>query len=362
MKSSIIYIISIIFFSNFVYAGVINKRNVYTDDEDKEVPMRKVIIREKVEDTDNNNFFNTDNMNNNIWDKLLNNNYTNFIWHWFNKDNHSNTDKWANENIWNSTDIPEINPETISEPILNQEYVSDPDPILISDQDSSISISASPISEKFPIKKLTMTTFGKCNQQQSELLSSLVEDVKVYRAAAVYLLENQDEDVMYKKIFEKYFKDTAELSKVKKIFEDINNMSSLEVFCETIEDPACADGAMTWTYLESNEFHVCPIFFTYNTFGSIPEHTSDASSFVIHELTHCLGIEDYAYGEDDISKLSPHTASNNADTYRLFSMSSIYYLNDKKNGINKRDNNSFLSRNIDFSPNPFKDIIIKRSV
>jgi len=329
MKPSTIYILSIISFSNFINAGVINERNKYLDNEDdQEVPMRKVINREKnfdnnIDATNNNNFWNSDsswgfNISKSIWDKLMNNNYTNFIYHWFNKDNNSNTNNWTKESIWNSTDIPEINSEAISEPILNQELVSDQDSVLIPDQDLTTSTFASTFSENIPLKKLTMTTFDKCNQQQSELLSSLIEDVKIYRAAAVYLLENQDEDVMYKKIFEKYFKDTTELSKVKKIFEDINNMTSIEVFCETVEDPACADGAMTWTYLESNEFHVCPIFFTYNTFGSISEHTSDASSFVIHELTHCLGIEDFAYGEDDISQLSPLSASNNADTYRLF--------------------------------------------
>jgi len=196
--------------------------------------------------------------------------------------------------------------------------------------------------------------FNNCSSEQVEILRGLTEDIKTYRAAAVYLLGNQNEDETFKKIFLKYYKDINTFDKVQKTFNNINNMETAKAYCETNKDDACADGAMAWTYLNSKEFHVCPSFFKDAMFGSISKRASEAASIVLHELTHCHGTEDYAYGESGVSALNASQASNNADSFRLFAMSSIYYLNEKHSGLTKRDDD-FLSESIDFHDVPFKD-------
>jgi len=164
---------------------------------------------------------------------------------------------------------------------------------------------------------------------------------------------------MYTKIFLKYFKDINALPEVKKTFEKINNMSSATAYCETNADDACMDNAMAWTYLNSIEFHVCPAFFSNAMFGTIDQRRSEASSIVLHELTHCHGTDDYAYGEAGSARLPAAQAQNNADTFRLFAMSSIYYLNEKSKDLNKRDDD-FLTEVIDFRSEPFTDKVILR--
>jgi len=204
-----------------------------------------------------------------------------------------------------------------------------------------------------------MTGFNGCNSNQSEILKSLIEDIKTYRAAAVYLLNHQNEDETYQKIFLKYYKDLSTLSKVTQTFNNVNNMSTATAYCETDADDVCVEGAMAWTYLNSAEFHVCPSFFSNAMFGTISERHSEGSSIVLHELTHCHGTDDFAYGEQGVSTLGSAQASNNADTYRLFAMSSIYYLNEKGKGLSKRDDD-FLSRSVDFRTEPFKDKVVIR--
>jgi len=131
-------------------------------------------------------------------------------------------------------------------------------------------------------------------------------------------------------------------------------MESAKAVCEPVDDPVCAQNAIAWTYQYSQEFHVCPNFFEKAWHGTIEEKNSEASSIILHELTHCFGTDDFAYGEDLCSKLSAEQASKNADSYRLFSMNSIYHINNKNNNILKYDPDS----SIDFRPIPFEDKVI----
>ena len=214
-------------------------------------------------------------------------------------------------------------------------------------------------SGSLPIKDLTMTGFNKCTSSQAEQLKYLIEDIKTYRAAALYVTEHQNEDSNFNKIFLRHFKDNSVLPNVQRIFENVNNLSTVEAYCEPASDQTCSDNAIAWTYGNSQEFHVCPDFFTDVMYGSIAEHKSEAASIIVHELTHCFGSEDYAYGESECDTLDPERASYNADTLKYFAMSSIYYLNDKKNGINMYMNGE---RKLSFRPIPFKDKVIKRPV
>ncbi|OUM58367.1 hypothetical protein PIROE2DRAFT_64454 [Piromyces sp. E2] len=213
-------------------------------------------------------------------------------------------------------------------------------------------------SSSIPIKEFSMTGFHKCTSQQTQALQNLIEDIKTYRAAALYVAEHQDEDVNYNKIFLKYFKSNSVLSTVKRIFNDVNNMSVAEAYCEPSTDKTCSDNAIAWTYGDSREFHVCPDFFTdIIMHGTIEDHKSEAASIIVHELTHCFGSEDYAYGENNCDRLDPERASLNADTLKYFAMSSIYYLNDKKNGKSMYKTGE---ERIDMREVPLRDKVIKR--
>jgi len=211
-----------------------------------------------------------------------------------------------------------------------------------------------------PIKNLAMTNFRGCNTEQTKAMNNLIEDIKTYRAAALYVLKNQSEDENYRKIFLKHFKDMGVLSRVTQTFNNVNEITEAEAYCEDRFDSACMEGAIAWTYVNSNQFHVCPEFFN-TMFGTIKEHKSEAASIILHELTHCRGTDDFAYGEAACAALDANRASNNADTFRLFSMSSIYYLNDKNGNISKRSIDDFLNEKIDFRVEPFKDKLIIRS-
>ncbi|ORX78827.1 zincin [Anaeromyces robustus] len=241
-----------------------------------------------------------------------------------------------------------------------------PNPQSVNNNNNDSTPSSNGNSSKIPIKNFSMTGFEGCNEQQKKILEGLIEDIKTYRAGAVYLLNNVNEDPSYQKIFDKYYKDPNAVAKVKKVFENVNGMESAAAYCEPENETSCAEGAMAWTYLHSREFHVCPVFFREAMFGTIPQHTSEASSIVLHEMTHCYGTDDYAYGEQNVSRLPAEQATNNADTYRLFAMSAIYYLKDMKkaynanNVINNQNIDEFLEQIIDFRPISFTDKVIKR--
>ncbi|ORX88212.1 hypothetical protein BCR32DRAFT_324030 [Anaeromyces robustus] len=221
-------------------------------------------------------------------------------------------------------------------------------------------------SGNLPIKPFTMTGFNGCSAQEKQILQNLIEDIKTYRAAGVYIVNNQNEDPNYQKIFTKYFKDPNTISQVQKVFGNVNNMESAEAYCSPSNDEPCMQNAMAYTYLYAKEFHVCPVFFKEAQFGTIDQHASEAASIVLHELTHCHGTDDYAYGEFDIDRLSADKASNNADTYRLFAMSSIYYLKEMKKAYNKNGENidvlddDYFERKIDFRDIPFTDVVINK--
>jgi hypothetical protein len=244
--------------------------------------------------------------------------------------------------------IPTYVPTTTPAPIPTQTQAP------VQSETPAVNQATSQAPVTLPIKEFTMNKFSKCSSEQTEILKNLIEDIKTYRSAAVYLLQNQNEDETFEKIFLKYYKDSNTFETVQKTFNNINEMTAADAYCETNEDEACADGAMAWTYLNSKEFHVCPSFFTDAMFGSISSRASEAASIVLHELTHCYGTEDFAYGERGSNSLNASLASNNADTFRLFAMSSIYYLNEKHSGLTKRDDD-FLSESIDFHDVPFKD-------
>eukprot|EP00833_Pecoramyces_ruminatium_P014173 jgi/Orpsp1_1/1188205/evm.model.d7180000063202.2 len=212
---------------------------------------------------------------------------------------------------------------------------------------------------KLPKQEFTMTGFQGCSQDQAQKLRVLIDDIKTYRAAGKYMVDNQGEDEMYKKIFLKYFKDNNILNSVKRVFDNVNNMSTAKAYCETANN-VCNQNTLAWTYLNSREFHVCPIFFTRAMHGTIAKHTSEAASIVLHEMTHCYGTRDHAYGERDIEYLNASQAANNADTYRLYAMRAIYYLNEKTGGMKKRELDDMLEESIDFRAEPFEDKLIIR--
>jgi len=188
-------------------------------------------------------------------------------------------------------------------------------------------------------------------------LKKNVEDLKVYRAAALEVALNKENDVEYNRIFLKYFKSESVRNRVIDVIKAVGNMESAEAFCENEKDTTCADNAIAWTFQNSTEFHVCPNFFNSLWHGTIENHNSEASSIILHELTHCFGTDDFAYGEHGCSQLDHTKAAENGDTYRLFAMHCIYYLNNRKNGIVQFNPNV----EIDFRVIPFKDKVVKRN-
>jgi len=301
---------------------------------------------------------------------------------WGNDNSWDDGGLWGNDNSWDDIDIwgnnippqgpnvppqgPNVPPQGSNVPPQGPNNVppeiSSPIPQAPqTPQNPQSTQPSSKTSASLPIKDFTMTGFGKCNQKEAEILRGLIEDIKIYRAAAVYLLNNQSEDEMYNKIFLKYFKDNSVLSRVQRTFGNVNNMPTIAAYCEPASDTACSEGALAWTYLNSVEYHVCPSFFTEAMFGTIAQRASEGASIVLHEMTHCHGTEDYAYGEAGSGRLPASQASNNADTFRLFAMSSIYYLNEKGRGLFKRSDD-FLNQNVDFRAEPFKDKVIIRPV
>ncbi|OUM69391.1 hypothetical protein PIROE2DRAFT_57441 [Piromyces sp. E2] len=414
MKQSTILVLALISLSNIVNAGVIRDEHICYNNEGQEIPCKKFISKKEdfgitghsKRQWDNFNYnsnqksYNTNQgnwWNRNSWNTLNikkavkennasyynsgNNNWWN---NWFSKSNNS---WWRYGNWWNTYDnyptsntsnnnnnvqgnsvnaittktipteaattksIPTTIPVSVSIPTPTQASTQAPTdvPAQVNTQDSV----------SLPIKEFTMTKFSNCSPEQTEILKGLTEDIKTYRAAAVYLLENQKEDETFKKVFLKYYKDENTFYSVQSRFNNINKMASADAYCETNADDACADGAMAWTYLNSKEFHVCPSFFRDAMFGTISKRASEAASIVLHELTHCYGTEDYAYGEKGVNALDATKAAGNADTYRLFAMSSIYYLNEKHHGLTKRDDD-FLEESIDFRAEPFKDKVVVR--
>jgi hypothetical protein len=206
-------------------------------------------------------------------------------------------------------------------------------------------------------KPFSMTLFRNCNADQAEKVRKTIDDIITYRAAGLKVAKDTS-DPQSKQIFLKYFKNESVRNQVVRTLENVNNMSTAAAYCETNADSACAQQAIAWTYLRSKEFHVCPAFFTQVWHGTIDKHTSEAASVVLHELTHCYGTEDYAYGDAGCNRLDASRASNNADSFRLFCMNAIYHLNDKSSGVMKFVNNT----NIDFRVEPFKDKVIIRAV
>ncbi|ORX78824.1 zincin [Anaeromyces robustus] len=204
-------------------------------------------------------------------------------------------------------------------------------------------------------KSFTMTGFHNCKADERSRMEKLVDDISTYRAAGLYVAKEKN-DPHAVDIFKTYFKDESTRNQVVKVFNNVNNMASATAYCEPNTDSACREQAIAWTYLNSREFHVCPAFFKQIVHGTIEKHTSEAASVVLHELTHCFGTDDYAYGDAGSKALPASRASNNADSFRLFAMHSIYYINDKKKGILKFSNNT----NIDFRVVPLRDKVIIR--
>jgi len=198
-----------------------------------------------------------------------------------------------------------------------------------------------------------MTTFGRCTAEQKQKIEKTIEDIKTYRAAGLRVAQDTT-DEQNKQIFLKFFKSENVRNQVIKVLNNVNNMSTAKAYCEDDYDSACRQRAIAWTYLNSKEFHVCPAFFTQIFHGTIEKHTSEAASVILHELTHCYGTDDHAYGDAGCNTLDASRASNNADSYRLFSMNAIYHLNDKKNGIVRFANDTF----IDFRTVPFEDKVV----
>jgi len=205
-------------------------------------------------------------------------------------------------------------------------------------------------------KPFSMNGFINCSSEQAQKIKKTIEDITIYRAAGLYVAQNKS-DPHFTQIFLKYFKNESTRNQVLKVLTNVNNMPSATAYCEPNTDSACAQQAIAWTYLRSKEFHVCPAFFTKVWHGTIDKHTSEAASVILHELTHCHGTDDYAYGDAGCNKLDYTRASNNADSYRLFCMNSIYYLNDKKSNVMKFSPNE----NIDFRLEPFQDKVIIRA-
>jgi len=206
-------------------------------------------------------------------------------------------------------------------------------------------------------KPLKMKGFINCNAEQKRIIERTINDIITYRAAGLKIAKDTS-DAHAKEIFKKYFKNEKYRNKVVKLLENVNNRNTVDAYCETNADDACREQAIAWTYLKSNQFHVCPAFFTKVLHGTINKHTSEAASVILHELTHCHGTDDFAYGEDKCAALNGAQSSNNADTFRLFCMKSIYYLNDKRDGVMK----FALDDNIDFRAEPFHDKVIIRKV
>ncbi|OUM69392.1 hypothetical protein PIROE2DRAFT_57442 [Piromyces sp. E2] len=206
-------------------------------------------------------------------------------------------------------------------------------------------------------KPFTMTGFINCNAEQKAKVERTIDDIITYRAAGLRVAKDTT-DAQNKQIFVKFFKNEGVRNQVVKVLNNVNNMSTATAYCEPNTDSACRQQAIAWTYLNSREFHVCPAFFTQIFHGTIEKHTSEAASVILHELTHCFGTDDYAYGDAGCNRLDASKASNNADTFRLFCMNAIYHLNDKKSGIMRFTNDT----NIDFRTEPFQDKVIIRAV
>jgi len=216
----------------------------------------------------------------------------------------------------------------------------------------------SPISTPIVLKKkpFALTGFNKCSSEQAEKLKNIIPDLQTYKAAGLQVASS-DDSIECNNIFLKYFKSESVRPRVLSVLNSINDMESAEAYCESADDPACSDNAIAWTYQNSKEFHVCPNFFDDVWHGTIEKHTSEAASIILHELTHCFGTDDFAYGENQCKDLYYGAAAENADTYRLFSMQSIYYINNKNCGIKKYNP----EERIDFRVVPFKDKIIIRA-
>lgn len=209
-----------------------------------------------------------------------------------------------------------------------------------------------------PIDKrdFSMTGFINCSSEEAQKIRNTINDITIYRAAGLYVAKDKTND-QANQIFLKYFKSENTRSQVIKVLENVNNMKTATAYCEPNTDSACAQQAIAWTYLRSKEFHVCPSFFTKVWHGTIEKHTSEAASVILHELTHCHGTDDYAYGDAGCNKLDASKASNNADSFRLFCMNSIYYLNDKKSGKTMYAPDE----RIDFRVEPWEDKLIIRA-
>jgi hypothetical protein len=275
------------------------------------------------------------------------------------RNNNNNDDDYPDRNNNNNNDdYPDRNNNNNNDDYLGRNNNANSN----SNGDYSKTSSNTPVTGSqggsLPIKNFSMSGFHKCSSQQTQALQNLIEDIKTYRAAALYVTEHQNEDSMFNKIFLKYFKSNNVISNVQRIFNNVNNMSNAEAYCEPGTEKTCNEGAIAWTYDKSREFHVCPEFFTDVMHGSIADHKSEAASIVVHELTHCFGSEDYAYGEYQCNALDAERSSLNADSLKYFAMSSIYYINDKKSGINMFKGED---ERIDFRDVPFRDKVITRS-
>eukprot|EP00833_Pecoramyces_ruminatium_P014172 jgi/Orpsp1_1/1188204/evm.model.d7180000063202.1 len=385
MYKNIIFALSLLSSLAFTEAGVI--KILCIDDNGNNIPCEQIAGNTDIwnswwnNNTSNKKYMNNVNVNNsnpvisnavntntntntnansgktNDANSLFNSWMNNYLRNWLNSSNSNrgnslNNNSAKNNNQQINRPIQVITTKTI--PSVATSTAAATQPTTANPSNGGFSIS------KLPKQEFTMTDFQGCTQEQAQKLRVLIEDIKTYRAAGKYIVDNQSEDEMYNKIFLKYFKDNNVLSSVKKVFDNLNNMSTAKAYCETSANDVCNQNTLAWTYLNSREFHVCPIFFTRAMHGTIEKHTSEAASIVLHEMTHCYGTRDHAYGERDIEYLNASQAANNADTYRLYAMRAIYYLNEKNGGMKKRELDDILNDSIDFRAEPFEDKVIIR--
>jgi hypothetical protein len=210
----------------------------------------------------------------------------------------------------------------------------------------------------FPIKEdFAFTDFHKCTADETEKLNGIIPDLQTYKGAALEVASHP-ENLEYTDIYMKYFKRESERDRVLYILNSINDLNSIEAYCDSKQDPICEDidEPVAWTYTNSTEIHLCPRFFEKPMDGSIEKHTSEVASIILHEITHLFGTNDYGYGELSCVKMDYSASVRNADNYRLFAMESIYYILDKNSTIKKFKN----KLSIDFRDEPFKDKVLTR--
>ncbi|UPX11852.1 Deuterolysin [Ascochyta rabiei] len=163
-------------------------------------------------------------------------------------------------------------------------------------------------------------TYSSCSASQTSTLKTSVSDA-ISMAGAAYTAAGTAADY-----FTTWFKSTSVQSKVRTIYQDVNNVqkTSPKISCTDTYD-GCADGsALLYTVPDDNVIIPC----ANNGFWDFPvlapkcsNDDYDKAGAVLHEMTHLYGTNDHAYGYVAAQKLSASAAADNADTYEMYAES-----------------------------------------